>query len=312
MELHACLWNDVDGFSFSEHGYLEIKKHYPGLQVKIHSNVAGFLKAAHSADFILTWDFEESWYKACPKLKTIFTPAAGNDWVHLDPSDKVKLIHGTFHGPLLAESLLGAMLFMNHKMPDMIRNHQLKNWDRNRQTTTRLLGNQNVLLIGLGNIGLSCARLIQHTGADVIGVRRNPSNTLDSDIETRSTADLETLLPWADHVVLLLPGSADTDRFMNPLRLSLMKPGSFIYNFGRGNALASADLLSALPALGGAFLDVTDIEPLPQDSPLWEHANVMITPHSSCVYSEYQPSFISEVIGHLKPWVTQNDSNIDS
>ena len=107
-------------------------------------------------------------------------------------------------------------------------------------------------------------------------------------------------LPRADHVILLLPGTSGTDRFMNPDRLAKMKPGAFIYNFGRGNALHSADLVSYWSHLGGAFLDVTDEEPLPNDSPLWQLENLMITPHSSCVYQDYKSAFLNEAIGNMR------------
>ena len=303
MELHTCLWNEVDAFSFCEDDLQVIKTHFPDLGIKVHNDVESFLSQAPLADFVLTWDFEEAWYETCTRLKIIFTPAAGNDWVHADPGNKVKLVHGAFHGPMLAESLLGAMLFMNHKMPLMIRNHQSKKWDRNIQGGSRLLGNQTVLLIGLGKIGFSCARLIQHTGAEVIGIRRNPGRNPDTGVDVRSVDELDSLLAWADHVALLLPGSPDTDRFMNPDRLALMKAGSYIYNFGRGNSLTTNDLLTSLDHLGGAFLDVTDEEPLPGDSPLWDSSNVMITPHSSCIYHEYKSLFINEVINHLKQYL---------
>ena len=303
MELHTCLWNDVDAFSFSEEDLYDFKTNFPDLKIKIHQNVDSFLQDAHSADIVLTWDFEASWYASCPSLKVIFTPAAGNDWVHPDPKGNVELIHGTFHGAILAESLLGAMLFMNHKMPEMMHNHQTRNWDRNIQTNSRLLRNQIVLIIGLGNIGRSCARLIQQTGAEVVGVRRNPAAAESADINTHSIDDLDALLPSADHVVLLLPGSQSTNGFMNPARLSLMNAGSYLYNFGRGNSLTTADLLDALPNIGGAFLDVTDEEPLPQSSPLWEKKNVFLTPHSSCNYSEYKPMFINEVMSKISTYL---------
>jgi phosphoglycerate dehydrogenase-like enzyme len=89
---------------------------------------------------------------------------------------------------------------------------------------------------------------------------------------------------------------------MNPERLALMKAGSYIYNFGRGNSLNTNDLLTSLDHLGGAFLDVTDEEPLPRNSPLWDSSNVMITPHSSCIYHEYKSLFINEVIDDLKQY----------
>ncbi len=304
MQLHTCLWNDVDAFSFCENDFLAIKAHFPDLVIKIHPNVEAFLSQAQLADFLLTWDFEEVWYDACSSLKIILTPAAGDGWVFPDPHNKIKLFHGTFHGQMLAESLLSAMLFMNHNMPAMIRNHQAKKWDRNHQGSSRLLGNQHVLIVGLGKIGSSCASLIQQTGAEVIGIRRNPGRDPDGNIDVRSLDELDGLLPWADHVVLLLPGAPDTDRLMNTDRLALMKTGSYIYNFGRGNSLATIDLLKSLPHLGGAFLDVTDEEPLHPDSPLWDSDKVMITPHSSCIYDEYKSLFINEVIDHLKQYLS--------
>ena len=300
MELHTCLWNDVEAFDFDEDDFESLAIHFPDLQIKTHRSVDDFLATAHQADFLLTWDYEEAWYQACTNLKAIFTPAAGNEWVQSDPNNKVSLVHGTFHGSILAESLLSAILFMNHAMPDMIRNHKARTWDRNSQKSCSILRNQHVLMIGLGHIGSTCTSLIRCMGAEVIGVKRRVENVNSSDVEVKAINELEDLLPWADHVVLLLPGEPDTDRFMNPKRLKLMKPGSYIYNFGRGNALTTADLLANLDRLGGAFLDVVDEEPLPPNSPLWNQHKVMITPHSSCIYREYKSMFVSEVISHLK------------
>ena len=300
MELHTCLWNEVDAFDFEDKDLDALRVQFPNLQIRAHRSVKDFLATAHLADFLLTWDFDRGWYQACSRLKTILTPAAGCDWVQSDPGERVTLVRGTFHGPILAESLLGALLFMNHKMLDMLHNRQARTWDRNLQKNTRTLANQNVLIIGYGNIGSACAELIQSTGAAVIGVRQQVVNADNSRVSVHSIHDLENILPWADHVILLLPGSHDTDRFMHPDRLMRMKPGSYLYNFGRGNAVASVDLLESLDHLGGAFLDVTDEEPLPADSPLWQHDRVMITPHSSCIYREYKSLFIGGVISHLQ------------
>ncbi len=300
MELHTCLWNEVDVFDFEDDDFLPLSIQFPELRIRSHRSVEDFLAVADQADLLLTWDFEEGWYQACPRLKTIYTPAAGSDWVSPDPNEGVTLIQGAFHGLILAESVLGALLYMNRRMPDMMRNHRDRSWDRNLQRNTRILGNQNVLIVGLGNIGTACAKLIQSTGAKVIGLRRKPAKADTDGIETRSIDELENLLPWADHVILLLPGSTGTDHFMDPNLLRQMKKGSYIYNFGRGNALATADLLPSLDNLGGAFLDVTDEEPLPDESPLWHHDKVMITPHSSCVCREYKPLFLDEIMSHLR------------
>ncbi|MDZ7686291.1 MAG: hypothetical protein U5O39_15900 [Gammaproteobacteria bacterium] len=68
----------------------------------------------------------------------MLTPAAGADWVRPDPSERVPVIYGTFHGDILRESLLHAVLFMNHNMPAMIRNFEARQWDRNLQADSRL------------------------------------------------------------------------------------------------------------------------------------------------------------------------------
>ncbi|MGA8261973.1 MAG: NAD(P)-dependent oxidoreductase [Arenicellales bacterium] len=293
--------SEVGAFDFEHQDLAPLQRQFPGLRVTAHENRAHLLDAAGTADYLLTWEFEEDWYPRFSRLKAIFTPAAGRDWVAADPEGRVELIHGTFHGRLLAESLLGAMLFMNRRMPDMIMNFERREWDRNIQKDCRLLANQTVLIIGLGHIGGECARMLKAFGTAVIGVKRDPSRlpmALDG-VQVRSVNDLESLLPKADHVAVILPGDASTDRTLDERRLRLCKPGVFIYNFGRGNAIAGEDIVKARDHIGGAFLDVVDEEPLPPDSPLWSLDHVMITPHSSCVYREYKEAFIEEVISCL-------------
>ena len=299
MELHTCLWNDVDAFNFLREDLEPLKSVSPSPEIVYHTSEDSFLASCSSAETLLTWEFRPEWYSRCPNLRQLLTPAAGTDWVSPDPTGKVNVVHGTFHGGILAESLLSAILFMNHRMPAMISNFQHRAWDRNIQTRSRLLSGQTVLIIGLGNIGRVCADVISGLGAKVIGVRRNPGAELNSGVEVYPIESLAGLLPIADHVVLLLPGEPATDGFMNVDRLRQCKPGSIIYNFGRGNALKSKDLVECWDQFDGAFLDVTDEEPLPPSSDLWQLENIMITPHSSCIYADYRQRFISEVIARL-------------
>lgn len=320
MEIHTCLWNDVAAFDFGptdltplttalsdtqKTGKLSDTQDFSfrDTQVISHRDETSFLASAERANVVLTWDFPATWYAQCPNLEIVMTPAAGTDWVEPDPNRRVKTVHGRFHGSLLAESLLSAILFMNHQMPAMLDNFNKREWDRNLQTKSRLLSTQTVLIIGMGNIGTYCANIIATLGTRVIGIKRNVLSDVLSDtqknIELAGVDDLPNLLPIADHVVLLLPGTPDTEGFMHDKRLQLCKPNAYIYNFGRGNALRSVDLINHWDRLGGAFLDVIDEEPLPPESPLWQLDNIMITPHSSCVYADYRGGFIQEVIEYL-------------
>jgi len=305
LEVHALLASDVDAFDFKSDDFAPLVQRFPSITLRVHGERRGLPDTIGDADYLLTWEFHEAWYARCPNLKAILTPAAGGDWVTTDPNGRVELIHGAFHGRLLGESLLGAILFMNRRMPAMSENFRRREWDRNIQRDCRLLAGQTVLIIGLGRIGVECARILQPLGPRIIGVKRDPS-TLPANmprspkgVEVRAMADLDDLLPGADHVVVILPGGPGTDRILDDRRLGLCKSAAYLYNFGRGNAVASDDLIKAASHLGGVFLDVVDEEPLSADSPLWSLDNVMITPHSSCVYREYKQGFIDEVISYL-------------
>lgn len=300
IEIHACLGNDVDAFDFSSRDLAMLEHEIADARLVCHASHASLVEAGASADIVLSWDFEREWYAAMPRLKAVFTPAAGRDWIAPDPAGRVPAIHGTFHGDLIAESLIGAMLFMNHRMIAMMENRARREWNRNLQAGSRLISGQSVIVIGMGHIGTVCAERIASMGARVTGFRRHPDRVRGSTVAVRSMAQLDESLPDADHVVLLVPGDATTDRLMGPDRISRLKRGAFLYNFGRGNSLATNDLLDGLQRLGGAFLDVVDQEPLDASSPLWLHEKVMITPHSSCVYAEYKPRFLTEVIAVLR------------
>lgn len=305
MELHVSLWDELSAFDFNYADLVPLAHAWPDVKLVHHTDEDSLKRDMHGIELLATWKFEPAWYERCPDLKAIFTPAAGTDWIAPDPSGRVEVYHGTFHGPMLAESLLGAILHMNRRMPALERQLALGNWDRDLQANTRLLRNQTIVIIGLGHIGLACARVLQQLGARVIGIKRKVSGHDHAGIPVCAVDEIQSALEAADHAVLLLPGGASTDRFMNLERLRQLKKGAFIYNFGRGNALVAEDLLPVLHDnhLSGAFLDVTEQEPLPADSPLWSEPDVVITPHSSCVYSEYKQLFIEELIQRLSPWV---------
>ena len=136
-------------------------------------------------------------------------------------------------------------------------------------------------VLGLGDIGGDYARKVHALGAHVIGVRRTNRNKPDYLDEQHTMDDLDTLLGRADIVAMVLPGGSATNHIMDERRLRLMKKGAYLINVGRGNAIDPDGLYKVLKDghLGGCGLDVTEPEPLPADSPLWELENLVITPH---------------------------------
>ena len=292
MEIHTCLCSSVRAFNFEAEDYKSLKAAFPKAKFKNHDNYESLKKWGSQARILLTWNLKSKDYELFPNLQAVITPAAGNDWVDSDPSGKTSVFYGAFHGEIMRESILGAVLFMNQKMNLMVKNYQNRNWDRNIQSQCRLLKNQTILIIGHGNIGKHCSSLFKGLGLNVLAINRSGGN----EEGVFGVESLSELLPKADHIILILPRIESNIGFLDKKLLLLCKPGAFVYNFGRGNAIRSEALESTLSHLGGVFLDVTDTEPLPKESKLWRNEKVMITPHSSCVYMEYKPLFINDVI----------------
>jgi phosphoglycerate dehydrogenase-like enzyme len=143
------------------------------------------------------------------------------------------------------------------------------------------LAGQRLGVAGLGPIGLEVARLGGALRMQVIGLRRRVRG--DEPCETWELHRLHELLPSLDHLVLALPLAPETRHLLDADALARMKPGATLVNVGRGALVDEAALADALRAgrLGGAALDVFEVEPLPRESPLWDLPNVIVTPHSS-------------------------------
>ncbi len=162
-----------------------------------------------------------------------------------------------------------------------------------------LLRGQNVVLVGYGAIARRLAELLTPLTSHVVGVRRRPRG--DEGIRMVATADLGAALAVADHVVDLLPHSAETERFFDAARLGQMKAGAFFYNIGRGKTVDQPALIAALQSgrLAAAYLDVTDPEPLPPEHPLWRAPNCFITPHSAGGHAHEGARLVEHFLANL-------------
>jgi D-2-hydroxyacid dehydrogenase (NADP+) len=302
-KLHIFLVAEEVAFHFSSGHHLRLAQQLPNWEIIVLTSEAELMQALPKIEWLDTWRFEADWYASAPALKQIFTPAAGNDWVKPDPSGRVEISHGAFHGTMIAEAMLGLMLHFNRQISAMLTLQQHHQWDRNRQQDSPLLSKQTVLIIGYGSIGKTCARYLTQLGTRVYAHRRSQSEGQDPDTGAQyiPTTALNAHLALADHVVLLLPGGAETQGFMNRSRLKAIKTGAYLYNFGRGTTLLTEDLLWALAhtCIKGAGIDVTEVEPLPAESPLWDYPNVVVLPHSACIFRDYMDLHIKALVADL-------------
>ncbi|HPX62123.1 MAG TPA: D-2-hydroxyacid dehydrogenase [Deltaproteobacteria bacterium] len=298
------LENSVDAFAAKPHHVAAIRSAFPDARVSVAENNAVFRGKLPQADCVLAWIFKPDWYQSAPKLKAVFTPAAGRDWVAADPSGRVRSFYGSFHGRIMRESLLSMMLYFNRKLSRSLSDQQNNSWGRLGYSDCRGLFSQRVLIIGFGALGQSMAELLKAFGASVTGVKRNTAGFENHPHADRviSFDQIDAELPLADHIVLLLPGGQETDGLLTSRHFNAVKPGAFLYNLGRAGCYCEEDLLAALQGgrLAGAGLDVFAEEPLPASSPLWGMPNVLLTPHSSAISREYIDLFIEEWIARVR------------
>jgi len=302
--LLVYLKSDVDSFSVKQRHLERIRKVFPGIHLIEATERGTFLTHLKDADWLLTWQFKSELYEQSPKLTAVFTPAAGKDWVPPDPSGRVKNFYGHFHGRIMRESLLAMVLYFNRRLDQCLDNGKRRHWDRNALDGSSALFSQQILIVGYGAIGRQMAELFKAFGARITGVKRNTAGAESDPIADRVVTfdHLAEELPLADHVVLMLPGGPDTDNIFTERHFTLMKPGSHLYNLGRGNCYREEHLVKALRngPLSGAGLDVFCEEPLPPASPLWDLPNVLITPHASAISREYLDLYVEEWIETVK------------
>ena len=185
------------------------------------------------------------------------------------------------YGQAVSEHRFSMVLAMIKRLPgylDLQREHR---WEDLGPVIS--LKDANVLVLGAGDIGTHFATLCRNMGAHVRGIKRHPL-AYPPVFEGMDGMDaLPQRLAEADVVASFLPSTPETRGLANAEFFAAMKPGAFFVNGGRGDLVVADDLVAALESghIAGAAVDVTDPEPLPAESPLWDAPNMLITPHIS-------------------------------
>ncbi len=196
------------------------------------------------------------------------------------------------HGIPISEHILAFLLAFARGLPCAIRAQAEHRWvevpDPCGQHVFELHG-KTMVLVGVGAIGARTAQVASALGIRVIGVRRDPSQDAPGVAEMVGPDRLLAVLPQADFVVLTVPLTAETRGMIGERELRAMKPTTVVVNIGRGGTIQEDVLVRALQEgwIGGAGLDVFETEPLPEDSPLWDMPNVIVTSH----YAGHNPSY---------------------
>jgi phosphoglycerate dehydrogenase-like enzyme len=229
----------------------------------------------------------EDLVRVAPKLRWVQASMAGAGEIAeragLQNTDvTITTASGVYSGPL-AEFVMMALLTHTKDLDRLRRDKAEKRW---REVHTETLHGKTLCVVGLGNIGRAVAERARPFGLRVVGVKRTVQEddvAWDYADDLYAARDLHPALREADYVVVTLPGTPETYRLLDAEAISTMKKGAYFANVGRGKVVDEGALIEALRSghLSGAALDVFEEEPLPQESPLWDLGNVIVSPHST-------------------------------
>lgn len=222
------------------------------------------------------------------RLQWIQSSAAGMDWCLVPATIESDITITTAAGVLsdqVAEHGLALILAWDRNLRSFIYDMRVKEDNPDyrsfkRKPTFDLIG-KTVGIVGLGGVGRRFSQVVAPFAGKIIAVDLFPENKPAQVAELWGADRLDDLLAVSDVIFLSLPLNSETRGVFNAERLARIKPGALLANLARGPLVDTDALVEALRSekLGGYVCDVTSPEPLPQDSPLWDFDNVIITPH---------------------------------
>jgi D-3-phosphoglycerate dehydrogenase len=178
----------------------------------------------------------------------------------------------------VADHTMALLTGLLRSLPTFFRAQQRREFIRR---PTRDLHRARIGIIGLGRNGRRLAEVLSAFRTTILATDWFPAHKPPHVAELLPADAVDQMLPRVDILILAAPLTEHTRGMINARRLALLPPGAILINVARGPLVVEADLVAALESghLGGAGLDVTDPEPLPPASRLWDLPNVIITPH---------------------------------
>lgn len=164
----------------------------------------------------------------------------------------------------------------------------------------RSLRGRRIAIVGCGSIGRAIVPMLRSFGAEVIAVNRSGRSVQDA-VRTVTAEHLNSVLADADDMIIAGASTEQTKGLIGAEQFASLGPDGFVVNIARGDLLDQDALVRALrdKSIAGAALDVTEPEPLPEDSPLWQFPNVLITPHIANPLRSMVPNFASFVASNI-------------
>ncbi|MFB6160209.1 MAG: D-2-hydroxyacid dehydrogenase [Haloferacaceae archaeon] len=205
------------------------------------------------------------------------------------------------HAATVGEMAVGFMVSLA-RILHIYRDHQYEtDWYEPEYERPFTVENERCCVVGLGTIGAGIAQRADALGMDVVGVRRDPEPVPGVE-EVYHPDDLHDAIADARFVALAVPHTPATEGMLSDEEFAVMREDAYVINVGRGPVVDESALVAALQGdeIAGAGLDVFEEEPLPEDSPLWDMEDVMISPHKGSATNRYHLDIAELVTENLR------------
>lgn len=252
-------------------------------ELRTFSNLEEALALAADAEIGWFDQFDDKIFSRAPaaavNAKWINTFLVGLDALPLDlfaARGQILTNGAGLRSDVVAEFAVLGVLALAKRLDEMVRAHDRRKWVRVPNGARHLSGSR-ALIIGYGSIGREIGARLRRFGVEVVGVRRSA----DADPAVIGLNEWRERLGEFDWVILAAPSMESTKEMIGASELAAMKPGAGIINIARGSLIDQPALCAGLQSghIGGAFLDTTTPEPLPEADPLWNAPNTLITMH---------------------------------
>jgi phosphoglycerate dehydrogenase-like enzyme len=283
----------------------QIKKTAPAAQVVVTRDPHHIEAVVDDLEIVTGWLAPEL-LRNIPQLRWYQQWAAGADWLMKYPDlieHEFILTNGSgVHAVCISEQIFAFLLAFARGLPAAYQAQWEGVWSPAGGEKLFELAGKTMLLLGLGAIGKRTAQVAQAMGMRVIGIRRNPLTPVWGVEKIGGPDELLDFIPEADVVVLALPLTRETNRFLSRDAIRRMKPSAYLISIGRGGVVDEAALIEALQSgvIAGAGLDVFETEPLPAASPLWKMNNVIITAHYAGATPRYNERAMAIFLDNLR------------
>ncbi|MEM7033109.1 MAG: D-2-hydroxyacid dehydrogenase [Chloroflexota bacterium] len=263
-----------------------MREEFPQVEFMYHEAKADNIAAAADAEVIFG-PVDSELFLAAKNVKFIQSASAGVEWMRNAPelADTEVMVANTrgAHAPTIAEHTMGMLVFLARGFDSLYKSQLEHDWQRPVQKTGVGLVGLTMGIIGLGNIGRAIAKRAQAFDMRVIAIDAHEVPQPDTVTKLGRLDGMPDLIRESDVVVVTVPITPETRGLIGPDELALLKPDAFLLVVSRGGIIHEPTLVSMLKEgkLAGAALDVTETEPLPAESDLWDAPNLFITPHSS-------------------------------